>query len=217
MGIDKAEITQLTLKNVGVHIEEQREAAENAVQQHLGASLALKDQCKQLLEIIGAADNAVKVPNREDSIPDLETLALIKTWLMKCVYSTESARRHQSNLVLTAQGALQQLNGVHTWVAKQFKQSRDVAARKAEDSETALKLVESDPDVVLDEDGDPVYVGEGACPAGVRPGNRAERRSHAAALEISEARARDVDVSVIPPTPVVRRQQVLPGSAHADT
>lgn len=191
MGIDKSEVSRATLRRVGAHVENQLEAAETQVNKEQGAAAALKAQAVNLQQIVAAADKALDDPKSPDHIPDLESLKLVKMWLIKAVRATENAALSARNRGLVAQGTVIQCKGIHDWLQKQVK-IEDSKIEDAINVRLMLKTLQekegSLPEgVILDEDGDPVWVGDGAAPQGVRPGNRAERRAYEEAKEAAKA------------------------------
>lgn len=207
MGIDKSEVSRATLRRVGAHVENQIEAAEAEVAKEQGAAAALKAQAAYLQQIIAGADKALNEPNSPDHIPDLETLKLVKTWLLKAVHATESASISAKNRAFVAQGTLLQCKGIHDWLQKQV-QIEEARITEAANVRLMLKTLQeksgSLPEgVILDEDGDPVWVGDGAAPQGVRPGNREQRRAYA---EAKEAGSNGQTAAAVPAPPEKTRR-----------
>jgi len=178
MGIEKTEIKESVYREIGVHIEESLDAIEREVYQERGGALYLRDQALKLSSIMAAVDTAMNT-NASDAPPDLETAKLLKTWISKCILAVKNASDSCHNRDLLGQGKLAQLKDEHAWLLKQREVMRAREARVAEATET-------NPDVVLDADGDPVYVGDGAAPMGVRMGNREEKKAHAAKKEVAQ-------------------------------
>lgn len=178
MGIEKSEIKESVYREIGVHIEESLEAIERDVYQERGAALYLRDQALKLSSIVAAVDTAMNT-NAPDAPPDLETAKLIKAWVGKCILAVKNASESCHNRDLLGQGKLSQLKEEHSWLLKQREVMRAREARLAEETAT-------NPDVILDSDGDPVYVGDGAAPMGVRMGNREEKATHAAKKEVAQ-------------------------------
>lgn len=206
MGFDKAEVKKATLTGVGAHVEDQLEQVEAQAHEATGAGKALKAHCKNLLGIVAATDKAVDDTKSEDHIPDLQTLKLVKAWLMKAVRATESASHHQRNVALQLVGAGAQLKQTHNWLQKEVTRTDAVAERKAREAQEAEAASKTNPDVVKDEDGDLVYLGDGAAPAGVRMGNRAEKKAHAEAKEQLELGKSNGTNGKPKRTPVVKKK-----------
>jgi hypothetical protein len=184
MGFDTGEVRIGALTEVGAHVELQLEEREKECLREQGAAKALLDLVQKLPAISAAADAALDGdPNRADHIGSLEELKLVKLWLAKVTHAAESAALSAKNRGMLAQGAVHQLTAEHDWLQKQIKVARaKIDAAKAV-REAVVANVEQMPGVILDEDGDPVYVGDGAAPQGIRPGNRAQRRAYAEAQE----------------------------------
>lgn len=183
MGFDKGEVIKTTLVEVGTHLEEQLDAAERLVQQEIGGRNTIQQHCANLLGIVKAADSALNTSDSEDSIPDIKTLALVKLWILKCVRATENLARTKANHVLVAQGAASQIKTTHDWLQKKVTAAEMAVERKAREAQEAIETAKVHPDVITDEDGELVYVGTGTAPAGIRMGNRAQKRAHEAASE----------------------------------
>lgn len=187
MGIDKAEISKSTLTRVGAHVEAQLEEAEKLVSECKGAAVALREQGKNLLAIVAAADKALDDKKSPDHIPDLETLKLVKVWVNKAVTAVNNAAMSRKNHGLVAQGAVEQLKRTHDYLQKQVDVENARIASALQAKELLKQVVDNTgslPDgVMLDSDGDPVWVGEGNPPQGIRPGNRMERQAYVEAKQ----------------------------------
>ena len=132
--MDELAVKRQTLVSIGARFEEQLEAAETQAAQHRGAAAALMNHHDQQVQAVGAADKALDEPGRSDHIPDLKTLELVKAWMTKLVNATESAARHQTNLAMTAVGAVQQAKAAHALIAKEVAKLDSQAIRREVDN-----------------------------------------------------------------------------------
>lgn len=191
MGIDKDIIKVGAWKEVGVHIEQQLDAAEALVHQEDGAAKALTEQTRNLMAIAQAAEKTLDEPEgREDRIEDLDQLKMVKRWLAKAIAATDNAAAGARNRAMLARGAANQLKGQHDWLQKLVQQTNEMVEARKRARELfahASEAGELEAGVMLDDDGDPVWCGDGAPPRGIRPGNRAERQAYAELMEAKKA------------------------------
>lgn len=214
MGIDKDIIKVGAWREVGVHIEQQLDAAEALVQSENGAAAALSEQARNLMAISHAAEKTLDEPaGREDRIEDLEQLKLVKLWLAKAIAATDNAAASARNRALMARGAANQIKAQHDWLHKQVKQTEElIEARVRAREEFARQAAagELEAGVMLDDDGDPVWCGDGPPPRGIRPGNRAERQAYAELAEATQAKK-------APKKKATRKRSPQKRGAHGNT
>lgn len=134
MGFDKSEVKVGTYREVGVLVEGRIDEAERKVQQALGAAEAFKEHAtgaKGLPTVLAHADDQL-----EKEIPDIETLKIVKTYIMRCIHSTQNQGAYYKNLELKARGELHAYEKVHD-------QLRDLSTVELRKVDKVLKAVES--------------------------------------------------------------------------
>lgn len=154
---DKIELKKDVLLSVGVKVEELLEGAESQCHEARGGKKALRAHVKNLMGIILAADEDLG-----KSIPDLETLNLIKSWLSKTILSTENAAKHLENIEIQMAGEVAGHRGTHDVLQKLVGD----AERKLEEVTEAVKAGRA----IVDQDGTAQAAPGERRPAGVRPG-----------------------------------------------
>jgi hypothetical protein len=152
----KADIRRNAATSIGVKIEEMLDGAERKVAELGGAKKAMQAHAKNLLGIVGTVDAEV-----EKSIPDLETAALIKTWLGRTVAATENLIGHLSNIEQQALGEAVGYKAMHDYIQKVVKEIDEGKANFA-------KAV-AEGRIQLEADGSATTVGGPRVP-GTRPG-----------------------------------------------
>lgn len=130
MGLDKAELKTAVLSNIGAHVELLIEVAERKTAQAAGAKAALAKHAKDLESLQRHADSEL-----EKSIPDLESLKLVKTYIGRAIAATQNAARHYENLEQLAVGERQGHERMHDYLIKQVSEEK----KKAQALVEALK------------------------------------------------------------------------------
>lgn len=154
---DKIGLKKDVLLSVGVKVEELLEGAEQQCHEARGGKKALRAHIKNLMGIIVATDEDVG-----KSIPDLETLSIVKAWLSKMVISTENASKHLENVEIQMAGEVAGHRGTHDMIQKMMGD----ADRKLGEVEAAVKAGTA----TVNRDGTVEAAPGERRPAGVRPG-----------------------------------------------
>lgn len=171
---DKLEFKKDVLLSVGVKVEEALERAEQQIYEARGGKIALREQGKNLLAIMAATDQEV-----EKSIPDLETLKIVKTWMSRMVIATENAANHLENIEIQARGEKAAHERTHDVLKKMVEEAdyRITEIKKAVESGAATET----PDGMVRA----VSSDRRARPAGVHPGQtiKEQRLAEEAAMQ----------------------------------
>lgn len=127
MGLDKAELKTAVLRNIGAHVELLIGVSERKTAQAAGAKIALVKHAKDLETLQRHADGEL-----EKSIPDLESLKLVKTYIGRAIAATQNASRHYENLEQLAIGERQGQERLHDYLVKQVSEEKKKAQVLAE-------------------------------------------------------------------------------------
>jgi hypothetical protein len=113
---NKTEVKRGTLVAVGSKVEDLIDSAEARAHEARGAKTAIRAHVKNLLAISTAADQEVG-----KSIPDLETLKLVKEWLGKAIAATDNLAGHLENVELQIRGEVVGQKAIHDHIQKMVK------------------------------------------------------------------------------------------------
>lgn len=157
---DKLEFKKDVLLSVGVKIEEALERAEQQAHEANGGKMALRSQAKNLITILASTELEV-----EKSIPDLETLKIVKSWMSKMVIATENAANHLENVELQTRGEIAAHKKTHDALKKMVGDTDDRLGeiRKAIAAGVAVEMEDGSLQVVPG--------GNGRRPVGMHPGS----------------------------------------------
>ena len=112
MGFEKTEIKLGSFREVGVLVEQSLDVAEKELQQYEGARQAFVKHGTEgsgLPSILMFAEKEL-----EKEIPDLETLKLVKKYIMRCIHSTQNQAQNFANLKQQKLGEIRAFEAVHT-------------------------------------------------------------------------------------------------------
>jgi hypothetical protein len=156
LSLVKADIRRGTATSIGVRVEEMLEGAERKVHEARGAKKAMQIQTKNLMSISAAVDGEI-----EKSIPDIETLKIVKLWVSRCVEATDNFAGNLANVELQAAGEVAAYKAIHDHI-------QDVVSKIDANKVAVAEAIKSGT-AELDEDGEPQMVDAGGRPPGVRP------------------------------------------------
>ena len=154
---DKATISKDTINRIGGVVEGMIDEAERSYYRALGAKEAMSKHVDNLLKIAGATDDELN-----KTIPDIDTLKLVKGWLLKTVHATQNFADHLSNVMLSSSGEMAGHKKTHDFLQKMTTQVDSKVAQIQQAIEAG--------DIEIDEDGNLSSSPGKPRPIGVRPG-----------------------------------------------
>lgn len=113
---DKYDIRRKMIAEVDAKVIEQLDNADTSSIEARGAKSALREHVKNLLGIVAAVDDELG-----KSIPDLETMKLVKGWVTRCVHATENLAAHLENVELGMLGEIAANKATHEMLDKLTK------------------------------------------------------------------------------------------------
>lgn len=153
---DKLDFKKGVIAQIGSRVEELLEGAESSAAEARGAKKALREQGKQIIDVIASVDSEV-----EKSIPDLETAKLIKSWLTRVAAATEQLAAHMAEVESRLTGAVSAHKVTHDALQKMAKGIDEQKQRLAASVESQ--------EIVVDAEGQAQVQPGAQRPTGVRP------------------------------------------------